>query len=101
MTTPAITPIRLPDQIGQIGQIGQASQPAPGGFQAAMKSAIETVNSMKNDADATARRFLSGEGGELHQVALEQQQAQLAFDLFLQVRNKAVQAYQEVMRMPL
>ncbi len=98
MTTPAISAIRLPDHIGQIGA---SSQAAPGEFQAAMKSALETVNSMKNEADSTAQRFLSGEGGELHQVALQQQQAQLAFDLFLQVRNKAVQAYQEIMRMPL
>ena len=60
-----------------------------------------TVNSLQNSADATVRRFLRGEGGELHQVALEQQQAQLSFDLFLQMRNKAVQAYQEVMRMQL
>lgn len=101
MTTPAIAPIRLPDHIGQIGS---ASGPAaaPGGqFQSVMKTALETVHEMKTGADATVQRFLSGEGGELHQVALEQQQAQLAFDLFLQVRNKAVQAYQEVMRMPL
>ena len=98
MTTPAITPIRLPDHIGQIGP---SSSSAPGEFQAAMKNAIETVDGMKRASDASIERFLSGEGGELHQVALQQQQAQLAFDLLLQVRNKAVQAYQEVMRMPL
>lgn len=101
MTTPAIAPIRLPDHVGQIGPVAGPAEAAPGQFQSVMKTALETVNSMKNSADATVQRFLSGEGGELHQVALEQQQAQLAFDLLLQVRNKAVQAYQEVMRMPL
>ena len=36
---------------------------------------------------------------DLHKVALDQQRAGIAFDLFLQVRNKMVSAYQEVMRM--
>jgi flagellar hook-basal body complex protein FliE len=42
---------------------------------------------------------LSGEGEELHQVALATKQAELTFDLFMQVRNKVVAAYDEVMRM--
>jgi len=35
----------------------------------------------------------------LHQVAIKTQQAELSFDLFMQVRNKVISAYQEVMRM--
>jgi flagellar hook-basal body complex protein FliE len=42
---------------------------------------------------------LSGGDEELHSVALAAQRADLQFNLFLQVRNKAVSAYQEVMRM--
>ncbi|MCL4851471.1 MAG: flagellar hook-basal body complex protein FliE, partial [Bryobacteraceae bacterium] len=41
----------------------------------------------------------SGEAEEVHQAVLATQQAELAFEMFLQVRNKVVQAYQEVMRM--
>ena len=44
-------------------------------------------------------RFLNGEGEEIHKVALASQQADLSFQLFLQMRNKVVSAYQEVMRM--
>ncbi|MBI4889761.1 MAG: flagellar hook-basal body complex protein FliE [Acidobacteria bacterium] len=98
MTLSGLAPIRLPEQVGQLRSAAAAGT---GGFSEVMASAVETVNSLQNSADATVRRFLSGEGGELHQVALEQQQAQLSFDLFLQMRNKAVQAYQEVMRMQL
>ncbi len=97
MTIPPITPVRLPEQIGAVRPAAQGGE----SFRAAMTSAVETVNALQHSADATIQRFLSGEGGELHQVALEQQKAGLAFDLFLQVRNKAVQAYQEIMRMPL
>ena len=57
------------------------------------------VEGLRAGAGEAIGRMLSGEGGELHQVALATQQAELAFELFLQVRNKVVQAYQEVMRM--
>ena len=48
---------------------------------------------------ASVERFLSGEGEELHTTILATQRAELSFDLFLQVRNKVVSAYQEIMRM--
>ena len=51
------------------------------------------------NAQATVDRFLSGEGEELHHVAMAAQKAELSFDLFMQVRNKVVSAYQEIMRM--
>jgi flagellar hook-basal body complex protein FliE len=44
-------------------------------------------------------RFLSGEGEELHTTVLATQRAELAFEMFLQARNKVVNAYQEIMRM--
>ena len=50
-------------------------------------------------ASASVEQFLSGEGGELHTTILATQRAELSFDLFLQMRNKVVSAYQEIMRM--
>jgi flagellar hook-basal body complex protein FliE len=73
----------------------------PGGeaFHTAFTDAIAKVEGFQQNADASINRFLSGEGEELHQVALAAKQADLSFDLFLQVRNKVVNAYEEVMRM--
>ena len=68
-------------------------------FQSVLNEAISTVGSFGQDAQASIGRFLSGEGEELHQVAIKAQEAELTFDLFLQVRNKVISAYQEVMRM--
>jgi flagellar hook-basal body complex protein FliE len=78
--------------------------PAPGAssgspFGSVFADAIQQVESFQNNADASVNRFLSGEGEEIHKVALAAQQADLSFQLFLQVRNKVVAAYQEVMRM--
>jgi flagellar hook-basal body complex protein FliE len=71
----------------------------PGAFQKTLERAIGGVESLRNDAAGEVDRFLSGEGGELHTAAVATQRAELAFELALQVRNKVVQAYQEIMRM--
>jgi len=73
----------------------------PGGsaFQSALTDAISQVEKFGNNADASINSFLSGEGEELHDMALKVQEASLSFDLFLQVRNKIISAYQSVMSM--
>jgi flagellar hook-basal body complex protein FliE len=73
----------------------------PGGtsFQSALNDAVQMVENFSQNASSSINSFLSGEGEELHDVAMKTQEAELSFDMFLQVRNKIVSAYQEVMRM--
>jgi flagellar hook-basal body complex protein FliE len=68
-------------------------------FAAAFSDAVNKVESFQSNAQQSINRFLNGEGEEIHKVALASQQADLTFQLFLQVRNKVVSAYQEIMRM--
>ena len=68
-------------------------------FASVFSDAISQVELFKQNAQQSVDRFLSGEGEELHKVALTSQQADLSFQLFMQVRNKVVSAYQEIMRM--
>lgn len=96
MTAP-ISPIRPPSEITQIA-IDPGRSPA-GGFQSALADAIGRVEQFQSNSQNAIDKFLSGEDEEVHKVALATQQSALAFDLFLQVRNKVVSAYQEVMRM--
>jgi flagellar hook-basal body complex protein FliE len=70
-----------------------------GGFQSVFADAIKSVEGSRQTASASVEQFLSGEGGELHSTILATQKAELSFDLFLQMRNKVVSAYQEIMRM--
>jgi flagellar hook-basal body complex protein FliE len=72
---------------------------AGGQFQDVLATAIRQVEQAGSAASAGVQRFLSGEGEELHTAVLAAQRAELTFDLFLQARNKVVQAYQEIMRM--
>ena len=96
MTDPisSIRPISLPESI----------QPAKGanatsGFQSVLEGLIGRAEQSNNVAQKSADNFLSGGNEELHSVILSAQRASLEFDMFLQVRNKVVQAYQEIMRM--
>jgi len=77
---------------------GRASN---GAFQEVFANAVRGVEAMGQTASASVEQFLSGEGGELHSVVLATQRAELSFDLMLQMRNKIVSAYQEIMRMPM
>ena len=96
MTTPisSITPIQLPQMTQAVTGAGQ-----PGEFQSALSSAINAIESQSNAASDSVQKFLTGENEELHTTVLATQKAELAFELGLQVRNKVVDAYQEIMKM--
>jgi flagellar hook-basal body complex protein FliE len=89
-----ITPLTLP-------QLNQAISPAgqPGEFQKVLTGAINQVESLNNNAAESVQKFLRGDSDELHSTILAAQKAELAFQLGLQVRNKVVDAYQEIMKM--
>jgi flagellar hook-basal body complex protein FliE len=70
-----------------------------GDFGSLLDKAISHVEQARHLASEKTERLLSGKPEELHSVILDTQRAQLEFELFLEVRNKVVQAYQEIMRM--
>ena len=90
----SIPQIPLPERTQAPAQTGGTS-----GFGATLEAAIHQVESSRTGAAQAVERFLAGESEELHSTALSVQRAELEFELLLQVRNKVVQAYQEIMRM--
>jgi flagellar hook-basal body complex protein FliE len=93
-----ITSIRPPVAIPALTPAGGSTQPGTG-FSNVLADAIGRVDQFQQNAHTSIDKFLSGEDEEVHKVALATEQASISFDLFLQVRNKVVSAYQEVMRM--
>jgi flagellar hook-basal body complex protein FliE len=91
-TNLSIPAIAVPPAIPAMPSTGSA-------FQSAFSDAVSKVESFQQNADLSVNRFLAGEGEELHHVAIATQQAELSFQLFMQVRNKIVAAYQQVMQM--
>ena len=85
-------------------QIGEATRPtaaAPTGdpFGKAVAQALNSLQTLQDQADSAALDMISGGQTELHDVMIAAEQANLGFQLTLQLRNKIVEAYQEIMRM--
>ncbi len=68
-------------------------------FQKMLSDAVGSLNKMEAEADSSTAKLAAGEPVELHEVLLATERASLAFQLAMQVRNKIIDAYQEVMRM--
>jgi flagellar hook-basal body complex protein FliE len=92
----AIAPIPIPQTIAAPGAAGE-----PGEFGSILSNTINTLEGMNNNASESVQNFLTGQNEDLHTTILATQKASLAFELGMQVRNKVVDAYQEVMKMQL
>jgi flagellar hook-basal body complex protein FliE len=91
-----------PIQPGIVTHIALPSIDSPAAFcefHDLLSSSIAAVNQQQNDAQTAVNQFLNGDSIELHSVALAGQRADLSMDLFLQVRNKVLSAYQEIMKL--
>jgi flagellar hook-basal body complex protein FliE len=69
------------------------------GFGDVLKDAISTVNELQKQSDQEIQKLMTGESKDLHTTVIAMQKADLSFQMMMQVRNKIVQAYQEIMRM--
>lgn len=68
-------------------------------FQQLLSQAIQDVNAKHVEAEQMTQKLMTGEIQDVHQVMIAAQKASLSLQLTVQVRNKVVEAYQEIMRM--
>jgi flagellar hook-basal body complex protein FliE len=97
-----ISPITAPSLAAPLAASGVASTgavAAGGSFQNLLHSAIQHVEASNASAASAVQGYLAGGPQELHSTILAAQSAELDFEMFLQVRNKVVSAYEEIMRM--
>lgn len=80
-------------------KVGDAVGKSDGGFGKALGEAIDSLDRLQREADVQSAQLAAGDPVELHEVMLAQDQASLSLQLAIQVRNKLVEAYQDVMRM--
>jgi flagellar hook-basal body complex protein FliE len=92
--TPLPQPM-MPRGIEGLPQIGANSSQAPS-FKDFMLEAIDQVNAMQSDADRSVEQLLTGGDVNPAEVLTAVQKADLSFRMMLQVRNKLVQAFQEI-----
>jgi flagellar hook-basal body complex protein FliE len=73
--------------------------PASGAFSDSLQSLLGKVDSTESDANSAVANMLDGTG-DVHDAMIALQNADMALQFTVQVRNKIVQAYQDIMRMP-
>lgn len=71
------------------------------GFGDMLKSAVNSVNSQLTDADDKLVKLATGEIKDPHEVMLALQKADLSLSLVLEIRDRALEAYQTIMRLAL
>ena len=80
-----------------------ASPPTPtakqGEFTNVLKDFVQNANQQHMQADKAIQNFADGNSNDIQSVALSMAKADLSFRLVLEIRNKLMDAYQEIMRM--
>jgi flagellar hook-basal body complex protein FliE len=79
----------------------QKKEPDAGGtdFKDVLKSALQDVDQAQKVSDQQIQNVISGEIQDVHTAMIAMQKADLSFQMMMQVRNKLIEAYHEVMRM--
>ncbi|MFA7668485.1 MAG: flagellar hook-basal body complex protein FliE [Burkholderiaceae bacterium] len=101
----------IENRLSQMRQVAQAAANLParndvapaqqGGFAAELQQSLARVSEMQNTANVQANAFQAGAPDvSLNDVMVDMQKAGIAFQATLQVRNRLVQAYQEIASMP-
>jgi flagellar hook-basal body complex protein FliE len=105
---PAIDPMTTATQtLNELSGVGagagsalsgaSSAQPTP--FSDLLTDAVGQVNQLENQAHAAVQGLMTGTGVDVHQAMIATEKASMSFELALAVRNKAVQAYQQVIGM--
>ena len=85
-----------PSQGMNLSKVGaEAEGPS---FADTLAQSLDKVNTLQKDADVAIQDFVAGDTRNIHETMIAVGKADLAFRLTMQVRNKIVEAYQEVMR---
>jgi flagellar hook-basal body complex protein FliE len=90
-------PATAPGTIRPLFPSATGSAPAP--FSDLLVDAVSQVNQLEEHARTAVTGLISGNGYDVHQAMIATEKASMAFEMTLAVRNKAVQAYQQVMNM--
>lgn len=88
--------------LGSVGEVGSVLPRGRGSMGSdsggVVGEVIRAVDSQQKEANAMRTAFLAGESGNLHQTMIASQEASVSFTLMVEMRNKVLEAYQELMR---
>lgn len=100
MINPLQTAIVAPTAgIDPIAPIGSDSGGGTSEFSQVLKKAMNETESLQSNAEQQVSGLVNGAGVDVHSATIAIEKADLSFDLMMQVRNKVVQAYQDISHM--
>jgi flagellar hook-basal body complex protein FliE len=80
--------------------VGDAAPAAPGSFMSSLKASLDQVNNSQNKASELGQSFEKGDPNvDLNDVMVAVQKANVSFQTAVQVRNRMVSAYHDIMNM--
>ncbi|AAD36436.1 flagellar hook-basal body protein FliE [Thermotoga maritima MSB8] len=85
--------------LGPLSQSGKTQKKSENNFSEALKEALEKVNDIQKKAEKAADDFAQGRISNIHEVIIEAEKASIALRLTVEVRNRIVEAYRDIMRM--
>ena len=97
--TGQISPSELSQLGGASGLTGGASAAQGGSFSQILGSMVQEVNGKQSAAAQAVSDLQSGQNVSLHQAMIAMEEASVSFQLMVEVRNKLLESYQELMRM--
>lgn len=98
MNIQSLSAAMAPSSVGTLENLGSPSRAASPNFGGLVLDEVERTNDKLLGADRAVQEVALGSNRSLHSVMIELEEARLGFQLLLQVRNRALEAYQEVMR---
>lgn len=85
--------------VNEPAKVNITSAEAQQNFATTLKQAIASVNEQQIQSDTMTNKLINGGDVDLHEVMIASQKASVTLSATMEVRNKAVEAYQEIMRM--
>lgn len=99
MDTLGISPVQLAQMQPVSNKAEVGATDVAKGFGALLNDALAKLNEQQMQVDQLNEQFVKGELADVHQLMIASEKATLGVELTVQVRNKMIEAYQEIMRM--
>lgn len=95
--------VNITSQIVDLPSLGKTNKIQEEGgesFGQMLKSFVQDVNALQHSSGDMEKKFLTGEVTDVHQVMLAAEEASVAFELLMEIRNKLLESFKEIIRTP-
>ncbi len=86
---------------GSMGQLNQlenkVAKQSPGDFQSMLVDSIKEVNKLQLDSNNAIHQLAAGKTESIHETMIAMEKASVSFQMMMQIRNRIIEAYQEIL----